>query len=138
MGNTKERSILFVCHGNICRSVMAEYILKSMAPWIRCESRAISHEEEGRDIYYSAKRCLERHGIAYDRHQARVITQKDYDSFDEIYVMDRENMYVIRRIIDDYDHKAKMLAEQEIEDPWYTDRFDEVYEQIREGIEKIL
>lgn len=138
MGNRKERSVLFVCHGNICRSVMAEYILKSVAPWIRCESRAISCEDEGRDIYYSAKQCLNRHGIAYDRHRARLITQKDYDSFDEIYVMDHENLNMIRWIIDDYDHKVRMLRKQEIEDPWYTDRFDEVYEQIKEGIEKIL
>ncbi|MBQ2658175.1 MAG: low molecular weight phosphotyrosine protein phosphatase [Erysipelotrichaceae bacterium] len=134
----KERSILFVCHGNICRSVMAEYILKSMAPGIRCESRAVSHEDEGRDIYYSAKQCLDRHGIAYDRHRARVISQKDYDSFDEIYVMDHENLNMIRRIINDYDQKVRMLTKQEIEDPWYTDRFDEVYEQIKDGIENIL
>ena len=134
----KERSILFVCHGNVCRSVMAEYILKSMAPEIRCESRAVSYEDAGRDIYYGAKRCLDRHGISYDRHHARVISQKDYDSFDEIYVMDHENLRAIRWIIDDHDHKIRMLLEREIEDPWYTDRFDEVYDQIKEGIERIL
>ncbi len=117
---------------------MAEFILKSMTPEIYCESRAVSHEDEGRDIYYAAKRCLDRHGIAYERHQARVITQKDYDSFDEIYVMDYENLNAIHWIIDDYDHKVRMLRKQEIEDPWYTDRFDEVFEQIKEGIEEIL
>ena len=134
----EERSILFVCHGNICRSVMAEYIMKSMAPEIRCESRAVSHEDEGRDIYYSAKQCLDNHGIAYGRHRARVITQEDYDSFDEVYVMDHENLRAMRWIVDDHDHKIRMLTEQEIEDPWYTDRFDEVFEQIRKGIEEIL
>ena len=134
----KERSILFVCHGNICRSVMAEYILKSMAPGFRCGSRAVSREEEGKDIYYPAKQCLDRHGIKYGRHQARVISQKDYDSFDEIYIMDQENLYWIRRIIDDRDHKVRMLTKQEIEDPWYTGRFDVVFEQIKDGIEKIL
>ena len=134
----KQRSILFVCHGNICRSVMAEYILKSMAPGIRCESRAVSHEDEGRDIYYSAKKCLDRHGIAYETHRARVITQRDYDAFEEIYVMDHENLNMIRWLIDDYDYKVRMLTGYEIEDPWYTDRFVEVFEQIKEGIENIL
>ncbi|MBQ6479140.1 MAG: low molecular weight phosphotyrosine protein phosphatase [Erysipelotrichaceae bacterium] len=134
----KERSILFVCHGNICRSVMAEYILKSMTPEIRCASRAVSYEEEGRDIYFAAKQCLDRHGIAYERHHAKVITQDDYDSFNEIYVMDHENLNGIRWLIDDPEHKIHMLAKKEIDDPWYTDRFDEVFEEIREAIENIL
>ena len=132
------KKVLFVCHGNICRSVMAEYILKSIAPGIRCGSRAVSHEDTGRDIYYMAKECLDRHGIVYGPHRARVISQEDYDSYDEIYAMDQENLRMLRWIIDDYDHKVKLLSQQEIEDPWYTNRFDEVYEEIKEGIERIL
>ena len=65
-------------------------------------------------------------------------TQEDYDSFDEIYVMDHENLRTMHWIVDDYDRKVRMLTGQEIEDPWYTDRFDEVFEQIRKGIEEIL
>ena len=76
----KMKKILFVCHGNICRSVMAEYICKAMRPDLYCESAAVSYEEEGHDIYPSAKRCLDRHGIPYGRHRARRITKADYEA----------------------------------------------------------
>ena len=134
----KDRKILFVCWGNICRSPMAEYILKSLSDDIYCESRAVSDEEGGNDIYPPAKRCLERHGIPYERHHARKITQQDYEDFDEIYVMDELNRNRIRKLIDDHDHKIRMLNEEEIEDPWWTGRYDEVYDQIYEGILNIL
>ncbi|MBR4422329.1 MAG: low molecular weight phosphotyrosine protein phosphatase [Erysipelotrichaceae bacterium] len=134
----KDRKILFVCWGNICRSPMAEYILKSLSNDIYCESRAVSDEESGNDIYPPAKRCLERHGIPYERHHARKITQQDYEDFDEIYVMDELNRNRIRKLIDDHDHKIRMLNEEEIEDPWWTGRYDEVYDQIYEGILNIL
>lgn len=132
------RRILFVCHGNICRSVMAEYILKNKTSDIYCESAATSNEEIGNDIYPPAKRCLDRHNIKYDRHYARRVTSKDYDDFDEIYVMDRNNMRNILRIVDDPKHKIQMLCDYDIEDPWYTDNFELVYEQINEGIDKLL
>lgn len=132
------RKILFVCHGNICRSVMAEYILKSMTADIYCESRATSNEEIGNDIYPSAKRCLDRHGIKYDRHHARRVNIDDYNKFDEIYVMDSYNLANIKRMLDDRDHKIKMLCDFDIEDPWYTDNFELVYDEIKQGILKIL
>ncbi|MBQ6559796.1 MAG: low molecular weight phosphotyrosine protein phosphatase [Erysipelotrichaceae bacterium] len=132
------RKVLFVCWGNICRSPMAEYTLKSLSEDIYCESRAVSNEEEGKDLYLPAKRCLERHGISYERHYARKITQDDYEEFDEIYVMDQLNMDRIRKIINDHDHKIKYLLNKEIEDPWWTGRYDKVYEEIYEGILNIL
>lgn len=132
------RKILFVCHGNICRSVMAEYILKNKTTEIYCESAATSSEEIGNDIYPPAKRCLDKHGIKYDRHYARRVTKQDYDKFDEIYVMDSNNMYNIMRILDDPQNKIKKLCSIDIEDPWYTDNFELVYKQIDEGINNIL
>ena len=131
------RKILFVCHGNICRSVIAEYLCKHIRPDLYCESMAVSYEEEGNDIYPPAKRCLERHGIPYGKHEARRIQREDYERFDEIYVMDRSNLYLLKRIVEDTEHKVKLLNDYEIEDPWYTGNFDKVYEEIKEGIEKI-
>lgn len=132
------RKILFVCHGNICRSVMAEYILKSKNTDLYCESAATSYEEIGNDIYPPAKRCLDRHNIKYDRHYARRVTKEDYDKFDEIYVMDSYNMSNISRVFDDPKHKIKKLCSYDIEDPWYTDNFELVYKQIDEGINALL
>ena len=126
--------VLFICHGNICRSAMAEFICKKYRSEFYCESRAVSYEEEGNDMYPPAKRCLDRHGVPYTRHYAKRITQKDYDDFDVIYVMDSSNMRYINRIVDDHDHKIKMLCDYEIEDPWYTGNFEKVYEEIYEGI----
>ena len=132
------RKILFVCHGNICRSVMAEYILKSKTEEIYCESAATSYEEIGNDIYPPAKRCLDRHNIKYSRHYARRVVEEDYDKFDEIYVMDSYNMSNILRILSDPQNKIKKLCSYDIEDPWYTDNFELVYSQINEGIDKLL
>lgn len=131
------RKVLFVCHGNICRSAMAEYMFKNKYPNEYCESRAVSNEEIGNDIYPPAKRCLERHNIPYTRHHARRITQNDYEKFDEIYVMDRSNLRWISGMIDDHDHKIKMLCEEEVDDPWYTGDYDGVYYQIDEALNKM-
>lgn len=130
--------ILFVCHGNICRSVMAEFICKNERPEIYCESRAVSFEEEGNDIYPPAKRCLDRHDIKYQRHHARRISQDDYEKFDKIYVMDGSNLRYINRIIDDHEHKIAMLDnEEDIDDPWYTGDFEGVYQQLLKAIRKL-
>ena len=129
--------VLFVCHGNICRSVMAEYICKQLRPEIYCESRGVSYEEQGRDIYPPAKETLDYYGIKYGEHHARRITQEDYDNFDRIYVMDKSNMTILKRIIDDKDNKIRLLGKKEIEDPWYTRRFEHVYYLLTQAIEKI-
>ena len=131
------RKVLFVCLGNICRSPMAEFICKSIRDDIYCESRAVSYEEDGNDMYPAAKRCLDKHNIAYTRHRATRINQKDYDEFDEIYVMDYSNLRRINNIVNDYDNKIKLLYKEEIEDPWWTGNFDKVYEQLYDGIKSL-
>ena len=131
------RRVLFVCHGNICRSAMAEYICKMYRPEIYCESAAVSYEEEGNDMYPKARRCLDSHGVPYGRHRARRIQKADYDRFDEIYCMDDYNMRNILRIMEDPDRKIRKLRPYDIEDPWYTDNFEKVFEQLKEGIEDL-
>ena len=98
--------VLFVCHGNICRSPMAEFIFKALVKahgaedYFHIESSAVSSEEIGSGIYPPAKRCLKAHGIAYsDSKTARKVTAADYDNFDLILCMDRSNIRRIRRII---------------------------------------
>ena len=127
-----------MCHGNICRSVMAEFILKNRTKDIYCESRATSNEEIGNDIYPPAKKCLDKHGIKYDRHHAKRISQDDYDNFDEIYIMDYNNLCNIKYCVEDKDNKIKMLCNEEVEDPWYTGDFETVYYQISDAIDKMI
>ena len=138
------KKVLFVCHGSICRSPMAEFIFKKiikdkgLEDAYYCESRAVSSEELGNDIYPPAKRCLDKHQIPYKRHYATKISNKDYKEFDVIFVMDDSNLYRIKRIFDDDEHKIRKLMDDDIEDPWWTDNFDKVYAEIVEGIEKYL
>lgn len=117
---------------------MAEYIFKNKTSDIYCESAATSNEEIGNDIYPPAKRCLDNHHIPYNRHYARRVTPKDYETFDKIYVMDSYNMSNILRILEDPQKKIEKLCPYDIEDPWYTDNFEKVYEEIQEGIDRIL
>ena len=134
------RKVLFVCHGNICRSVMAEYIFKYKAKDLDfyCESRGVSNEEYGNDIYPSAKKCLDKHNIPYNRHHAKKISKEDYEYFDDIYIMDSSNEYYLEKMIDDYKHKIKKLCDYDIDDPWYTGDFEGVYREICEGIDTII
>ena len=112
------KRILFVCHGNICRSVTAEFVFRRMAEeagvghLFEVDSAATSREEIGNPIYPMALRTLEAHGIHGARHAARQVTRQDYDYYDHLVLMDSENLYGIRRIIpDDPEGKISLLLD---------------------------
>ena len=144
------KKILFICHGNICRSPMAEFIMKDLvreqgiADLFAIESAATTSEEICRPVYPPAKRMLETHGIDCSGKRARKITVNDYDDFDLLIIMDRENLWHMNRYFPkDPGHKIHMLREycgdnKEIDDPWYTGDFQGVYEQIWEGCTALL
>ncbi len=143
--------ILFVCHGNICRSPMAEFVMKDivrkndLSDEIYVESCATSTEEIGNDIHYGTKRKLTEMGIPFERRGARQITKSDYENFDYIILMDSYNVRNLKRIIpNDKDNKVFKLLDfskrkgEDIADPWYTGNFDETYNDVLEGCEGLL
>lgn len=127
------RSVLFVCHGNICRSAMAKYIFRHLTNnKVLVDSRATSTEKIGNDIYPNAKKQLDIHNIPYDRHYAKQITQDDYDKFDLILYFDEENIYNLNRMFKDTS-KVRKLTINNIDDPWYTRDFDKCFNEIYEA-----
>lgn len=136
--------VLFVCHGSICRSPMAEFILKDMVRKAGMQDKfeiasvAASREEEGNSMYYPARKELEKHGVPYSHHIARLITQADYDHFDKIYYMDSRNAQYLRRLFTDKDGKFQPLLSRDVADPWYSGDFTQTWLDISEGCERIL
>lgn len=143
-------NVMFVCHGNICRSPMAEFVLKDMVAKrkishnFHIESSATSREEIGNDIHYGTKNKLRKMGIPFTYRSAIQITKSDYDKYDFILCMDNNNIRNLSRIItDDKDNKIKLLLDfsdnpRNIADPWYTGNFEDTYDDIIEGCEGLL
>lgn len=143
--------ILFVCHGNICRSPMAEFIMKNMieqkglSDVIYVESAATSTEELGNDIHNGTGRILIKYGIPFIKRSARTVIKADYDKFSHIILMDSYNLRNIKRIIpSDPDNKIRLLMDytnekgRSVADPWYTDDFETTYRDISEGCKAML
>ena len=142
--------VLFVCHGNICRSPMAEYVLKDMVKKsgmdskFHIDSAATSTEEIGNGVHYGTRRKLAEVGISCGGHKARQIMKQDYETYDYIIGMDSANIKNIERIVGyDKDKKVYKLLDftnssRDIADPWYTGNFDRTYEDIVEGCEGLL
>ena len=142
--------ILFICHGNICRSPMAEFVMKDMVRERELEdlfeiaSAATSMEEIGNPVYPPARRKLKEHGISCDGHHARRVERRDYDAYDYLIVMENYNVRNLLRVIgSDPQGKVSRLLDHtdhpgDIDDPWYTGDFTTVYRQIREGCEALL
>ena len=136
--------ILFVCHGNICRSPMGEYVLKDMvakrglSDKFEIDSSAVSREEIGNPVYPPARRELAKHGIRCEGHAARQITMADYRHFDRIYYMDRSNARFLARMLPQDPEKIRPLLDHDVADPWYTGDFGATWRDIVEGCEAIL
>ncbi len=133
------KKILFVCHGNICRSVMADYIMKYLDKENKfyIESKATTTEALGNDIYKPVKEVLDKNNIPYKKHRARQISYKDYYDFDYIFCMDNENLYDLERILPNSD-KTYLLSDKEIDDPWYTRDFDLCFREIYSNVERLI
>ena len=142
--------ILFICHGNICRSPLAEFVMKDLterqglAGKFQIASAATSREELGNDIHPGTRRVLEREGIPFSSRQARQITKSDYEAYDYIIAMDRANLRNLERLRGgDPEGKFFLFLEfagehRDIADPWYTGNFDETYRDIKQGCTALL
>ena len=158
--------IMFVCHGNICRSPMAEYVMKDLvakegiADHFEISSGAVSDEEWFNPIYPPAQRKLREKGVRFGDHSAHKISPAEFQSQDLIIVMDRSNLRWLTRIVDDYtdvaagdalkdsdiEGKVHLMMEfagesRDVADPWYTGDFEQTYQDVLAGcrglIEKI-
>ena len=135
--------ILFLCHGNICRSPMGEYVLKDMvrkaglAERFEIASAAVSREEIGNPVYPPARRELAKHGISCEGHAARQVTLRDYHHFDRIYYMDSSNARWLKRLLKDTS-KCRPLLDRDVADPWWSGDFEATWNDIVEGCEAIM
>ncbi len=148
--------VLFVCHGSICRSPMAEYVMKDMVKKagregeFRIASAATSREELGNPVYPPARRKLEEHGIDCQGHAARQLTARDGEEYDLLVGMDQENLRNMKRICSGHQEKCHLLMDfaaassanagrrREVADPWYTGDFDATWRDITAGCRALL
>lgn len=142
--------ILFICHGNICRSPMAEFVMKDMvkkaglASEFQIDSAATSTEELGNPVYPPARRKLAEHGIGCAGKTARQLTRRDYDAYDLLIGMDQANLRNMRRLLGgDPDGKLSLLMDYtdrpgDVADPWYTRDFEATWQDVLDGCRGLL
>ncbi|MBQ6753083.1 MAG: low molecular weight phosphotyrosine protein phosphatase [Clostridia bacterium] len=136
--------ILFVCHGNICRSAMAEFVMKDIVrrdgreAEFEIASAATSTEEIANPVYPPVRRLLAEHGLSCSGKTARQITREDYDYYDLIICMDHNNLRNLRYIIpSDPKGKIRLLLPRDVADPWYTRDFEATWDDVTEGCEDL-
>ena len=142
--------VLFICHGNICRSTMAQYIFQNLinrhdlTDQFYIDSAATSREEIGNPVHHGTRRKLKEVGIPYGDHRARQLEKREYDEFDYLIGMDSMNIRNMMRILggDPKGKVSKLLdftdSPRSIADPWYTGNFDITYDDVKEGCEALL
>ena len=136
--------IMFICHGNICRSPMAEFVMKDLVRKAGLErkfhiaSSAVSREEIGNPVYPPARRELQKHGIGCAGHAAHQITRQELEEYDHIYYMDSSNGRYLRRLFGDAAAKCQPLLDHDVADPWYTGDFTETWNDVLTGCSRIL
>lgn len=142
------KKILFVCHGNICRSPMAEYVMRDLVEkeelshLFFIDSAATSMEEIGNPVHPGTRRKLYEMGIACGDHRARQITHADLAAFDYLLGMDRANIKNMRRLLGESPKIMRLLdfssSPRDIADPWYTGDFDATFRDVKEGCLSLL
>ena len=142
--------LLFICHGNICRSPMAEFIMKKivdengLSDKFYIESAATSTEEIGNSVHYGTRRVLDKYNIDYSKKRAVQITRQDYDKYDYIIGMDRYNLRNMERIFGpDRKDKISLLLDhtgeyRDVADPWYTGDFTQTEDDVLRGCRALL
>ena len=142
--------VLFICHGNICRSTMSEYVMKyltdqaGLASEFYIDSAATSREEIGNGVHHGTRQKLKEGGIPCGNHRARQMMRRDYEEFDYIIGMDAWNLRNMNRITGgDPDGKIHLLLDyskhpRDIADPWYTGNFDDTYRDVVEVCEAFM
>ena len=139
--------LIFICHGNICRSASAEFIAKYLCKKYHLTnfeiiSRGVSNEEEGNDIYPPMKTILLQNHLPLTRHYAKKITIEEYWNANIVLAMDQSNLWYLKRLFGDID-KVELLGnylsdKHDIEDPWYTRNFIKVYQETYQAIDNFL
>lgn len=144
------KKILFVCHGNICRSPMAEFVMKhlvheaGLADKISVTSKALHRDEIGSDTHRGTREILRARGIPFSKRQAALMTAADYDAYDCIIGMDTENMNDLARLTggDPRGKVRRLLSyigeERDVADPWYTGNFEATYRDVDAGCRALL